>query len=214
MADATGGTVTIARQTGRLARFAGGKPPTDGPGQRGAGSGMQERVVNGRRCTNRAGAAEYLRRSLQTINLVASPKRRPETGWPHYVDKQDGQEWYAFDDLDAFRASYLDVKQAARRARVHHVSLDGDPDELMSAKDFYTLLGVDARTFSSYVDKSKPDWQQDRDGYLPKPDKQERGRGGIQRWWKRHRVQTWINTRTGSASSPGRPPRDTTSEAT
>ncbi|WP_173071048.1 hypothetical protein [Phytohabitans houttuyneae] len=170
---------------------------------------MEERVVNGRRCTNRPGAAEYLQRSLQTINLVASPKRRPETGWPNYVDKQDGQEWYAFDDLDAFRASHLDIKQAGRRARVHQISLDGDPDELMSAKDFYTLLGVDARTFSSYVDKSKPAWHEDRDGYLPKPDKQEPGRGGVQRHWRRRRVQSWINNRPGSASSPGRPPHGT-----
>jgi hypothetical protein len=169
---------------------------------------MEVRMVKGRRCTNRPGAAEYLGRSLQTINLVASPKKRASTGWPDYVDIEDKQEWYALDDLDVFRASHFEAKQRDRQARVHHVSLDGDPDELISAKDFYTLIKVDARTWSKYVDKSEPDWREHRDGYLPKPDKEEPGRGGVARKWKRHRAATWINNRRGSASSPGRPKLD------
>jgi hypothetical protein len=166
---------------------------------------MQDRMVKGQRCTNRMGAAEYLGRSLQTINLVASPKRREATGWPAYVDVEDGQEWYAFDDLDAFRVSYLEAKQRDRRARVHEVSLDGDPNEELSNKDFYTLIGVDQRTWSKYVEKSIPDWQEERDGYLPKPDREEPARRGVVRYWKRHRAATWINNRSGSALSPGRP---------
>lgn len=168
---------------------------------------MEERTVNGRRCTNRPGAAEYLGRSLQTINLVASPARRGSTGWPGYVGVEDGQEWYALDDLDAFRSAYLEAKQRQRHARVHQVDLDGDPDELLTAKDFYTLICVDARTWSKYVEKSVPDWLAGRDGYLPRPDREEPARRGVLRSWKRHRVAAWINNRQGSASGPGRPKR-------
>src|SRR5262249_8081097 len=148
------------------------------------GSGMQQRVVGGRRCTNRPGAAEYLGRSLQTINLVASPKRRAATGWPAYVDIEDGQEWYALDDLDEFRTSYLDANRRARSARVHEITIDGDPDELINAKDVRALIGVAHNVWSKYVEKSLPAWRQDRDGYLPKPDREEPARRGVIRWWK------------------------------
>ena len=57
---------------------------------------------------------------------------------------------------------------------------------------------------------SAPDWQQGRDGLLPKPDAEEPARRGVTRYWKRHRVEAWINSRRGSASSPGRPKRDAT----
>jgi hypothetical protein len=173
------------------------------------GKEMQERVVKGRRCTNRPGAAEYLGRSLQTINLVASPKRRASTGWPAYVDVEDGQEWYAFDDLDAFRVSYLEATKRARQAKVNQITLDGDPDELIPAKDFRAIIDVGHGVWSKYVEKSIPAWQEGRDGYLPKPDHEEPGRHGVIRSWKRHRVQTWINNRSGSASSPGRPAKST-----
>lgn len=173
---------------------------------------MEVRVIHGRRCTNRPGAAAYLGRSLQTINLVASPKRRDTTGWPPYVDVADGQEWYALDDLDNFRINYLEAKRHARQARVHEIHLDGDPDELIPAKDIYTAIQVDARTWSKYVALSEPAWREDRDGYLPKPDKIEPARRGVTRYWKRHRAETWINNRPGSASSPGRPKHNATPE--
>jgi hypothetical protein len=206
----TPGTVILAHLKGEPATPAGSGGSGDGPGGHGTRSGMEERVVNGRRCTNRPGAAEYLGRSLQTINLVASPKRRTSTGWPACVDVEDGQEWYAFDDLDSFRKSYLEAKKRARQAKVHQITLDGDPDELIPAKDFRAIIGVGHGVWSKYVEKSIPAWEEDRDGYLPKPDREEPGRRGVIRSWKRHRVQTWVNNRSGSASSPGRPTRSTT----
>ena len=205
IAAASAGTVILAHIMGEPAACAGGGRSGEGRGGSRAGKGMEERVVQGRRCTNRAGAAEYLGRSLQTINLVASPKRRASTGWPAYVDVEDGYEWYALDDLDTFRASYLEAKKAARQAKVHQVTLDGNPDELIPAKDFRAIIGVGHGVWSKYVEKSIPDWQEGRDGYLPKPDHEEPGRRGVIRSWQRHRVQTWVNNRVGSASSPGRP---------
>ncbi|MFY1633727.1 hypothetical protein ACN27F_10675 [Solwaraspora sp. WMMB335] len=162
-------------------------------------------MINGRPCTNRRGAAEYLNRSLHTINLVASPKQRPTTGWRDPAGEVDGQEWYALDDLDAFNVSYFQSKRTARMARVHHVSLEGDPDDLITAKEFRDLIGVTHGTWSKYVEKSAQAWDKGRDGYLIKPDVEEPGRRGVIRSWKRHRVETWINSRTGSASSTGRP---------
>ncbi len=170
---------------------------------------MQVRVIGGVRCTNRRGAAEYLGRSLQTINLVASPARRAATGWPAFVGVEEGQEWYALGDLDAFRVSYVEATCRARQARVHQVSLDGDPDELIPAKDFRALIGAAHNTWSKYVAMSRPSWQEGRDGYLPIPDAEEPGAHGVIRFWKRRRVQAWINARPGSASSTGRPRRDT-----
>jgi hypothetical protein len=166
-------------------------------------------MIDGRRCTNRRGAAEYLGRSLQTINLVASPKRRPTTGWPGRVAVRDGQEWYDLADLDVFRVFYLEAKHNARLARVHRITLDGDPDELITATGFRELIGVRSNGWSKYVQKSLPAWREGRDGMLPVPDREEPGRGGVVRSWKRHRVETWINNRPGSASSPGRPKRGT-----
>lgn len=206
---ATPGTVILARVEGEPAAPVGSGRNGDGPGESGAGSDMEQRVVKGRRCTNRPGAAEYLGRSLQTINLVASPKQRESTGWPAFVDVEDGQEWYALDDLDAFRVSYLEAKKRARQAKVHQITLDGDPDELIPAKDFRAIIAVGHGAWSKYVEKSIPAWQEGRDGYLPRPDLEEPGRHGVIRSWKRDRVQTWINSRSGSASSPGRPTTST-----
>ncbi len=166
---------------------------------------MEVRVVNGRRCTNRPGAAEYLGRSLQTINLVASPKRRASTGWPAYTGKEDGHEWYALDDLDEFRVSYIQAKERAGKAQVHQVRLDGDPDELITAVEFRKIIGVGHGVWSKYVGKSEPAWKQGEDGYLPRPDAEEPAPRGVIRKWKRHRAETWINNRPGSAPSPGRP---------
>ncbi|MBX7268958.1 hypothetical protein KIF24_24945 [Micromonospora sp. Llam7] len=169
---------------------------------------MELRVIHGRLCTNRRGAAEYLDRSLPTINLVASPKQRPTTGWPEPVDVVAGQEWNALDDLDAFNIAYFQAKRKARQARVHQVTLEGDPDELITAKEFRTIIRVGAGAWSKYVEKSLPAWREERDGYLIRPDLEEPGRRGIIRSWKRHRVESWINGRTGSASSTGRPKQD------
>ncbi|WP_249715122.1 hypothetical protein [Rhizomonospora bruguierae] len=211
--DTAAGTVTLTRGRGRPAAASGSGNGglTGNAGVRrdvNPGGRVELRVINGRPCTNRRGAAEYLNRSLHTINLVASPKQRPTTGWREPVDVQDGQEWYALDDLDAFNLAYFQAKRTARMARVHQVSLEGDPNELITAKEFRTIIRVSAGAWSKYVEKSVPAWEEDRDGYLIKPDLEEPGRRGVIRSWKRHRVEVWINKRTGSASSTGRPKQE------
>ncbi|WP_256092854.1 hypothetical protein [Micromonospora aurantiaca (nom. illeg.)] len=216
--DVAAGTVTLTRDRSRPAAASGsgnGCLAGDAGAHRdvNAGGCVELRVVNDRLCTNRRGAAEYLNRSLETINRVASPKHRPTTGWREPVDVVDGQEWYALEDLDVFNASYFQIKRTARMARVHQVSLEGDPDELINAKEFRTLIRVTHGAWSKYVEKSVPAWEEDRDGYLIKPDLEEPGRRGIIRSWKRHRVESWINSRTGSASSTGRPKQDAQPDA-
>jgi len=174
-----------------------------------AGTDVEIRVIGRRRATNRAGAAEYLGRSLQTVNRLASPKRRAEgSGWPDPLPGHiDGQEWYALTDLDKFRKTYVQRVEEAGRARVHHVTLDGDPDEEITAVEFRTAIDVTPNGWTKYVDMSKAAWERGEDGYLPRPDREEpvvKGRG-VTRYWKRRRAQEWINNRSGSTPSPGRP---------
>lgn len=174
---------------------------------------MEIRIVDGKRATNRPGAAEYLGRSLQTVNLWASPARRAATGWPEPVGPRvDRQQWYALSDLDRFRREYVEVVEAAGQARVHEVALDGDPEELITAKEFRALIRVGHRTFSRWVWESQPAWDREEDGYLPRPDDEQPAPHGIIRKWRRRRAVMWINSRPGRVPGPGRPPRDDTGQ--
>jgi hypothetical protein len=168
---------------------------------------VQIREFDGVPATNRVGAAEYLGRSLQTINQVAAPKNRARTGWPAPVGRADRQQWYALPDLDAFRVSYVQTAEDTHRARVHDARLTGRPDELVTAVEFRKLIDAPYGTWARYVHDSKPAWQRGEDGYLPRPDATEPARRGEIRKWRRRRVQDWINSRPGKVPSPGRPPR-------
>lgn len=172
---------------------------------------MEIRILAGRRATNRAGAAEYLGRSRKTIDEVA--RQRAATGWPEPVGRVERaggarwEEWYALDDLDRFREAYIVRVEQDNRARVHQIVLPGDPDELITAKEFRALIGAGHGAWSRYVHDSKPAWRRGEDGYLPRPDAQEPASHGVIRKWKRHRAEAWINSRPGKVPSPGRRPR-------
>jgi hypothetical protein len=172
------------------------------------GSGVEIRTFAGRRATNRPGAAEYLGRSRKTIDEVA--RKRATTGWPEPLDRVGREEWYALDDLDRFRESYVLAKEDAHRARVHQVTLAGDPDEMVTAKQFRELIGASHGTWSRYVHDSKPAWERGEDGYLPRPDDAQPSSHGVIRLWTRRRAAAWINSRPGKVPSPGRPARGTT----
>ncbi|MFI7517543.1 GntR family transcriptional regulator [Micromonospora echinofusca] len=162
-------------------------------------------VVDGRRMTDRAGAAEFTGRSEQTIAIQTSPKRRAEgSGWPAPVLGPEGVLLYPLDDL----AATIEGIAEASRARVHSITLDGDPDELIPALEFRALIDAKASTWSKYVDMSKPAWERGEDGYLPRPDLEEPApRRGIIRSWRRHRVEEWINSRPGRGAGAGPPVR-------
>lgn len=167
---------------------------------------MEIRIIDGKRCTDRVGAAEHLDRSQQTINLWASPKKRAETGWPEPVAKQDRKDWYALADLDAFRDEHLEPTQESGLPRVHHIAYADDPETLIDDAEFRDLIQVSPGTWSFYIARSKTAWKAGRDGYLPRPDYATTVRGGERRQWRQHRAADWINSRLGSATSPGRPP--------
>jgi len=173
-----------------------------------AGYAVDERRIGRRLATNRAGAAELLGRSIKTINLLASPKGRAEgSGFPEPIEVDTDGEWYSLTDLRRFRPKYLARVEAAGRARSHGTILEGDPEELLPAVDFQKAIDVPSKSWTKYVDISKPAWIRGEDGYLPRPDHEEpvvKGRG-VTRYWKRRRVQDWINNRPGSNPSPGRP---------
>jgi hypothetical protein len=170
-----------------------------------AGTAVEIREIDGRRATDLDGAAELLDRSRQTVALLSSPKKRAEVGWPKPLRRLGGKNWYAVADLEHFRDTYQPRIVKANLARVHHVTLDGDPNELIPAVEFRRLIDAPDSTWIKYVDISKTAWDRGEDGYLPRPDHQEPARHGVTRYWKRHRVETWISNRPGKQPAPGRP---------
>jgi len=179
---------------------------------------MKIRIIDGRAATDRDGAAEHLHRSMQTIKLLAAD--RATTGFPTPVEVEthgrgvrvrDGQphgrEWYALDDLDQFKNTYIAQVEQASGARVQHIDLEGDPAELLGVADFATYARVKPATVQGWVRDSKGDWNAGRPAYLPEPDDEQPGRGGTIRKWKRSTIAHFLNNRAGVASSgrtPGR----------
>ncbi|WP_186832189.1 winged helix-turn-helix domain-containing protein [Micromonospora endolithica] len=155
--------------------------------------------------TDRAGAAEFTGRSEHTITIQTSPKRRAQgSGWPAPISGPEGVLLYPLDEL----AAAIEGIAEASRARVHSITLDGDPDELIPALEFRALIDAKASTWSKYVDMSKAAWGRGEDGYLPRPDLEEPSpKRGVIRYWKRHRVEHWINSRPGRGAGAGPPVR-------
>ncbi|MEH1124778.1 hypothetical protein [Micromonospora sp. CPCC 206061] len=165
---------------------------------------MEIRTINGRRATDRAGAAEVLGVSVQTIALRASPKQRPTSGFPASIGTEDRREWYALDDLDA-HADALREQHPDTPRRAPAWLRDGDPDELLPATTFRAAAGITQGTWKRYVQTSKPEWDAGRDGYLLKPDDEEDYRGTGKRYsWKRSRMIAWLDNRPGERAGAGR----------
>jgi hypothetical protein len=164
---------------------------------------MQVRIVDGQRAIDRRGVAEYLGRSRGAVRWWAD--NRAKTGFPQPVDTEQtgrgvprGREWYALADLDRFRDTYLAAVVAAGKARVHSITLDGDPDELLDGEQVAGLLDVEYTTFRSWVRDSKAAWVTGQPGYLPVPDEEEPyRRRGVRRFWRRVTIQRFINSRQG-----------------
>src|SRR6266511_918376 len=67
---------------------------------------VQTWVVGNREVTNRAGAGEHLGLSANTVAMYFSPAGRARYGTPDPLPEQvDGQDVYALDDLDEFKAA-------------------------------------------------------------------------------------------------------------
>ncbi|KAB1138705.1 hypothetical protein F6X68_25750 [Micromonospora sp. AMSO12t] len=167
---------------------------------------MEIRNIGGQPHTDIAGAAEFTRRSEATVRLKTSPKQREQgSGWPAPV-KQDKKSWFPIDELNRVRDILLPQIGESTRARVHHVDLDGDPEELISASEFRRLLDISQGAWARYVDLSRAAWRGQKDGYLPFFDDEKPApvQGKI-RYWKRRRVQEWINNRATSLRDPGQP---------
>ncbi|WP_434740737.1 hypothetical protein [Micromonospora sp. SH-82] len=157
---------------------------------------MEIRNIDGRPHTDIAGAAELTGRSEQTVRLRTSPKQRAQgSGWPASI-KLDKKAWFPVDELEHVRDVLLPQVAEPLRARVHRVDLDGDPEELIPATAFRDLLSITQGGWDKYVGISRTAWRDNRDGYLPRPDREEPApTQGVNRYWKRRRVQEWINSR-------------------
>ncbi|MFG1918065.1 hypothetical protein [Micromonospora sp. NPDC048898] len=164
---------------------------------------MEIRHIGGRPHTDIAGAAELTRRSEATVRLKTSPKQREQgSGWPAPV-KQDKKSWFSVVELEHVRDILLPQIVEAGQARVHCVDLVGDPEELISATEFRKILDISQGAWDYYVGLSRAAWDRGEDGYLPRFDVEEPAPGaGMTRYWKRRRVQAWINSRTGKVQLP------------
>lgn len=170
---------------------------------------MEIREVDGVQATNRAGAAELLGLSLQTIALRASPKQRAEgSGFPAPLSSRPGgMDWYPISGLEDFRESHRKMREGMR-ATVHHATLPGDPDGEVTAPQFRKLIQVGQGGWDRYVADSRPDWQRGADGYLPLPIQgPAAAEPRAERTWTKQAVEDWIRNRQGRSASPGRPPR-------
>ncbi|MBG6140487.1 hypothetical protein [Longispora fulva] len=172
---------------------------------------MQTRTVNGHQATDRDGAAELLDRSRRWIDLSASPKKRPETGFPEPCGKEDGRDWYPVADLTAYRAKLDTPKEKNTPARAPR---SGDPNELIPAVVFREWLGIEQGTWKRYVKDSEAEWDAGHDGYLPLYDDKQPGKRGWIYYWKRHRANEWIDSRPGKEGATGRPVGATKAAAT
>ena len=166
-------------------------------------------MVNGRRATDRAGAAEHLGVSEQIIAMHTSPKHRQTSGFPKPLGQHDGRAWYALDDLDTYRDAHATQRAEAAPPGAPEWLRDGDPEELLPATTFRAAAKVTQGTWKRYVQLSRPAWDRGEDGYLPVPDQQEDYRGtGRLYAWRRIRMITWLDNRPGSRATGtvGRPP--------
>ncbi|XVU24188.1 hypothetical protein ACQPZJ_44320 [Actinoplanes sp. CA-054009] len=166
---------------------------------------MKTWIVGGREATNRAGAADHLGLSSNTVNQYASPSGRRTHGWPEPLpERADGQEVFALDDLDAFAAGRVTSRP------VPNVAEGDDPDRLIGVDEFAELRAVKRDTFKRYVEDSLNAWAADQDGYLPRPDVPPRPapvRGFVYEWRLRTALSwTAPTTRRTGGRTPGPAP--------
>lgn len=149
---------------------------------------MQLIVVDGRRATTRAGAAEHLGIPLGTVQVYSSQGQRRKWGWPEPVLRKgapgsDGKDWFAIEDLDAYSASRMEPAPIAPAIP--------DPGRLLTLAEFGALRGVTGKVMYRYVELSEPDWRHGRDGMLPMPDETSDARHGMSRLWRYDRAVAW-----------------------
>lgn len=160
---------------------------------------MQVRTINGRQCTDFAGAAELGQRSEISVRKLAAD--RDTSGFPQPVREPGttaharAKQFFALDDLRTFFAAYDAHIQATTSARVTRVKLSGDPEELLDGKQIAQALAIDYDTWRSWVRDALPAWSAGRDAYIPRPDEETPDTGRIGRRWRRATIQTFVNER-------------------
>ncbi|MFD6757282.1 MULTISPECIES: helix-turn-helix domain-containing protein [Micromonospora] len=158
---------------------------------------MEIRTIGGRRATNRRGAAEYLGIPLNTVRIKSSPAQRGQTGWPEPLgERLDDQDWFALDDLDAYRKRSRPVLPPPPQLE--------DPERVIGVSDFARLRDIALETIKTYVKLSLDDWLAGRPGYLPRPLSLQ-----APYQWRLGDAVAWsfpTERRTSSGRPPGRRP--------
>ena len=177
-----------------------------GPGRpTSVGETVKTWIVGGREATNRAGAAEHLGLSCNSVTQYASPSGRRTHGWPEPLpERPEGHEVFALAELDAFAATRAGTRPAPA------VTDGEDLDRLIGVDEFAELRGIKRDTLKRYVEDSLNAWQRGEDGYLPHPDAPPRP-GPVQGFvyeWKLGTALAWTApaTRRTGGRTPGPAP--------
>ncbi|MDL4812789.1 hypothetical protein [Actinomadura opuntiae] len=143
---------------------------------------------------SRAGLCELTGLSLESVNHLCAPSRRPSSGCPEPV-RVGRSDWFPLERALLWAA-------AVRRPEPQPPAPVDDPDELITVTQFRTEVmrpPVTDSTFRGYIRMSRADWDAGRDGYLPLPDGWEPARRGTSPRWRRGAAAVW------QAARPGRP---------
>lgn len=152
-------------------------------------------TINGAPHINRAGLCELTGLSLESINHLCAPKRRPTSGCPEPI-KTGRTLWYPLDKAQRW------ADQLQQPKTEDQPDTTTDPDELITVNQFRTEImqpTISDNTMRGYIRMSRPAWDRDEDGYLPLPDAWEPARRGKSPRWHRGHAAAW------QANRPGRP---------
>ncbi|WP_221320911.1 hypothetical protein [Actinoplanes sp. L3-i22] len=105
--------------------------------------------------------------------MYASPTGQRRYGFPAPLPGGAGlPQLFDLQALEAFAADRRPGRQQAPGAGQADTSAQsaGAPDDLVDSRGFAKLIGVKPDTFHRYLTDSWTAWNQDREGYLPRPD--------------------------------------------
>ncbi|GGK43682.1 hypothetical protein GCM10010124_40560 [Pilimelia terevasa] len=152
---------------------------------------MTERTRHGRTQVDRHGIATIAGVAAATVDYWHLNRHR--LGFPDHADTDEhGRHWFWHDQIQAFHAAYT----AAKASGYTTVDYTGDPDEVVGSGEAARILGY--RSYRSLTRRM-----------LDNPTRiQTLPSGNLRRYWLRHTVWDYADTRVDHHST-GRPPGTT-----
>jgi hypothetical protein len=166
-------------------------------------------VIDGHKCTNRAGIAQQAGwKPGNTVNVRAGTD--PDFPTPTRGQRVGREYWYPLDG-DHGVTTYLTLLAQRAVAKKPLPVKPGDPDELLRPDDAADAMHLDPATFRSYVRYSVPYWTGQKTGrpLIPPPDEPQGDTAAdarVRRKWRRGTLAAHQALRPGPGDGAGRPP--------